>query len=503
MARTRKKSRDRGTGGLRREPNGKWTMRFMGADGREVKRSTGTTDRRDAEAILAAALQREARVRQGLEAPGAQRMADQLSRPLREHLAEYLEAFERREQRTAGTMRVRRSILGTFVRLSRSILRRDPMLRDLDSGLIEKVMHRRIEEGRSARTANTQRQYILAFAAWATDDGRADLSKIGRMTKRRKEDLDRRRERRALTIAEEDALLEVAGPRRLVYRLALSTGLRKNEIRSLAWADLDLENGIGTVRNTKVGRAEVFNLMPELVAELRAARPMLVGANARRVFDSVPTHRTFRRDLERAGIAERDERGQVVDFHALRGTLGTRLAAAGVAPQVAKGIMRHSDYRTTVRHYHHLTLHDQRRALETALARVPELAAEGTSGGFLELAEGGTPNGTPGGTSSGAKRVNSVRTGAIPPDPKTDAAGAQTLSLREFVRALASRCEIVLQSRPAGTIGAVGKRTAAQLPDPHAFTEADREEVRLAVHLRALLDHSVRFCSTGSERGTH
>lgn len=483
----RKKARARGTGGLRREPNGKWTMRFTGADGREVKRSTGTTDRRDAEAILAQALQREARVRQGLEAPGAQRMADELSRPLRAHLDEYLEAFERSEVRTAGTMRVRRSILGTFIKLSRSILRREPMLRDLDSALIEKVMHRRIEQGRSARTANTQRQYILAFAAWATDDGRADLSRLGRSAKRRKEELDRRRVRRALTVAEEDALLEVAGPRRLVYRLALGTGLRRGEIGSLTWADLDLESGIGTVRNTKGGRPEEFNIMPELVDELRAARPMLVGSNSRRVFDSVPTHRTFRKDLARAGIAERDERGRVIDLHALRGTLGTRLAAAGIAPQVAKGIMRHSDYRTTVKHYHHLTLHDQRRALETALARAPRLAAEGTSGGFLEVAEGSTSSGTSSGTSRGAKRINSARLGARTAEAAPTETDTQTLSLCEFVRALARRCESVLQSRAQGTIGAVDKRTAAQVPLNAALTEGESEEVRLAVHLRALL----------------
>jgi integrase len=472
---------------LRREPNGKWTMRFTGADGREVKRSTGTTDRRDAEAILAQALQREARVRQGLEAPGAQRMADQLARPLREHLAEYLEAFERQEARTAGTMRVRRSILGTFIRLSRAILRRDPMLRDLDSELIERVMHRRIEEGRSARTANTQRQYILAFAAWATDDGRGDFSRLGRMAKRRKEDLDRRRARRALTATEEEALLAAAGPRRLIYRLALTTGLRKGEIRSLAWADLDLERGVGTVRNTKAGKADEFNILPDLAEELRDARPMLVGAAARRVFDQVPTHRTFRRDLERAGIAERDARGRVVDFHALRGTLGTRLAAAGVAPQVAKGIMRHSDYRTTVKHYHHLTLHDQRQALEMALARAPQLAADGTSGRALEVLEIGTSNGTSRGTSRGANGVNSVQRGASAASAGPKADQLQTLSLREFVRALASRCEIVLQSRPQGTIGAVGKRPASEVPEPQVFTEGDSSEVRLAVHLRDLI----------------
>jgi hypothetical protein len=46
-----------------------------------------------------------------------------------------------------------------------------------------------------------------------------------------------------------------------------------------------------------------------------------------------------------------DAQGKVIDLHAMRTTLGTNLARAGVAPQVAREIMRHADYRTTLKHY--------------------------------------------------------------------------------------------------------------------------------------------------------
>ena len=40
----------------------------------------------------------------------------------------------------------------------------------------------------------------------------------------------------------------LSGPHRaLCYRLALTTGLRRNEIRSLAWASFDLDSDEATV----------------------------------------------------------------------------------------------------------------------------------------------------------------------------------------------------------------------------------------------------------------
>ena len=111
-----------------------------------------------------------------------------------------------------------------------------------------------------------------------------------------------------------------------------------------------------------------------------------------KVFPQTVTDRTRQKDFLRAGIAHEavvtdnkgkpvmigigkwrrpktrivceDPEGRVVDLHAMRTTLGTNLARAGVAPQLAQRIMRHADYRTTHKHYTVLGLTDTAKAIE-------------------------------------------------------------------------------------------------------------------------------------------
>ncbi len=63
-------------------------------------------------------------------------------------------------------------------------------------------------------------------------------------------------------------------------------------------------------------------------------------------------------------ITSEDADGKVIDLHAMRATLGTALVRAGVAPQIAQRIMRHSDYRTTQKHYTVLGLADTSKAID-------------------------------------------------------------------------------------------------------------------------------------------
>ena len=92
-------------------------------------------------------------------------------------------------------------------------------------------------------------------------------------------------------------------------------------------------------------------LRPELVAALEKFR----SGDARpadTVFrGKVPRVRTLKGDLKRAGIPFEDERGQRADFHALRTTLATMLAAKGVSLQASKALMRHSDVKLTLKVY--------------------------------------------------------------------------------------------------------------------------------------------------------
>src|SRR5262249_14680041 len=69
----------------------------------------------------------------------------------------------------------------------------------------------------------------------------------------------------------------------------------------------------------------------------------------------------------------RDDRGRVLDVHALRHTFGTLLSKGGVAPRTAQAAMRHSKIDLTMTVYTDPKLLDVRGALDT----LPALPLEG------------------------------------------------------------------------------------------------------------------------------
>ena len=82
----------------------------------------------------------------------------------------------------------------------------------------------------------------------------------------------------------------------------------------------------------------------------------------------------LRVDLDAAGIPVKDDCGRVVDFHSLRHTCGSRLARAGVSPQLCQRIMRHSTMELTLKFYTHLTLENKAEALQKLPAIAPAVA---------------------------------------------------------------------------------------------------------------------------------
>ena len=184
------------------------------------------------------------------------------------------------------------------------------------------------------------------------------------------------------------------------------TGLRKNEIKQLRWHDYDEEAEALRIR-MGVGKAkrEVLVALHSQVSEAWRDLKSQGAQPTENIFKSVPTIITFYKDLARAreawigeGVtkAERESKRQttflakfdaeerVVDFHAMRTTLGTRSALQGVAPQLAQRIMRHSDYHTTWQHYTVLGLADTAKAInqlsEIGGTVETELLATGTDG---------------------------------------------------------------------------------------------------------------------------
>ena len=125
-----------------------------------------------------------------------------------------------------------------------------------------------------------------------------------------------------------------------------------------------------TIPDGKISVEDVIPMHSQLADELRWIRPATAYPTAK-VFPTAVTDVTRRKDFRRAGIPLEDAEGRVARRHALRTTLGTRLARHGAKPQVARQIMRHSDYRTTLRHYTVLGLTDTAKAIEQLPAIAP------------------------------------------------------------------------------------------------------------------------------------
>ena len=165
---------------------------------------------------------------------------------------------------------------------------------------------------------------------------------------------------------------KLTGPERaMLYRLAIETGLRRNELKSLTVSSFDLEANTVTVRAnmTKNKKLAKLPLRPDTAAELRE---FLVGKTSdAQVFD-VPlnTADMIKADEADAGIPYVDSEDRHADFHALRHTTGSWLAANNVHPKVAQAIMRHSDINLTMSRYSHVMEAQEAEAV----ARLPDLS---------------------------------------------------------------------------------------------------------------------------------
>lgn len=316
--------------------------------------------------------------------------ADQQKRPVREHVEDYISELEGNDDTRGYVRRTQSRVMRVLEGCGFE------MVGQVKPGpVLEYLKRLQTRGGLSTTTRNHYLRAIKSFTAWLVRDGRAGENRLGHLSALNP-NADRRHERRALTADEArdlvaaaergETVLGVSGPlRALCYRLALTTGLRRNEIRSLTWGSFDLGgNPTVTVEAgySKHRRRDVLPLAADMAQALRRWR--LQHGLDDPVFP-LP-HRTaemLRVDLEGAGIAYRDSSGRVVDFHALRHTFITNLVRGGVHPKVAQTLARHSTIGLTMDHYAHLEALEQRSALDV----LPDL---GTMGGGEEVKATGT-----------------------------------------------------------------------------------------------------------------
>ncbi len=241
------------------------------------------------------------------------------------------------------------------------------------------------KRGISAQTSNFYLNALKQFCRWMVKDRRAFDTPIDHLDCLNVR-LDRRHDRRALTTDELKRLLcaaregrdrfGVSGEERaLCYWLAVETGLRSGEIRSLTRASFVLDGDSPSVTvaagYSKRRREDTLPLREDLTAALRAfLASRMPQAPAFRISGKHHVSKLLRFDLEAAGIIYRDDAGRVADFHSLRHTFISNLANGGVHPKTAQLLARHSTISLTMDRYTHSLVGEQ----STALAVLPDLS---------------------------------------------------------------------------------------------------------------------------------
>ncbi len=267
--------------------------------------------------------------------------------------------------------------------------------------------------GGSARTLNKVRGATRSFSAWLVRRRTLRFDPLIDVPRRREAGA-RRLVRRALLPEEISVLLRetAIGPdwqifnkgsrrlkgtvpgreRAMLYRVAMGTGFRANELRSL-WPEsfnlmaarptITVQAGCSKRRRRDVqpiahnlatalrdfldGRPPgqpVFNVVHTTAVMLRSD---LEGARAKWIASS-PDEQSKEQRTKSDFLKEHDARGAVVDFHALRMTFITELARAGVHPGVAQKLARHSTIRLTMDCYTDVIDSDA----DSAIAMLPE-----------------------------------------------------------------------------------------------------------------------------------
>lgn len=157
--------------------------------------------------------------------------------------------------------------------------------------------------------------------------------------------------KRTLSEAEVSKLLSAGHSLRdaCILRLLLDSGLRREELVALDWQDVDMAQGILTVRNGKGGKGRQAVVSPATCAMLKRLRgdatggPVFVNYRGDRL-EAQGVRMVVMRAGSKAGLG-------TLGTHCLRRTCATRLLQIGWPLETVSLLLGHSQIGTTLRYY--------------------------------------------------------------------------------------------------------------------------------------------------------
>ncbi|MCS4190717.1 integrase [Salinibacter ruber] len=235
-------------------------------------------------------------------------------------------------------------------------------------------------------TRRKRYRHLDVFLGWCDGEEYLDENPIDRVQKPRKEEretpvldpsdveklLDKIDEHRATTTDATGRRPDVQWLKDAIV-IAMYTGLRRGELVSLKWADVDLDSKRISVRNrgdfrTKTGdersvplRGKALDQLREIKSrrgEVQQTKPVLADQKG----DPIRPDRATKRFKEFVRMANLDER---ICLHSLRHSCVSLLSRRGVSTRIIQKIVGHSSITTTER-YSHIRVDEAADAMEDA-----------------------------------------------------------------------------------------------------------------------------------------
>lgn len=245
-----------------------------------------------------------------------------------------------------------------------------PFWGDTSIGRITKNLTREYRRSRHAEkrltetTVNRDLECLRHILYWAFDEGLLLANPLSRMRLER----ERKRKRPVMSLDEEDSLLRSAEPHlRPIIVAALDSGLRRGELLTERWEDIDFARRLLFVSRSKTPEGEsrevpLTTRLFDLLWDFRENEGLIFTFKGKAIH-SVKT--AWKTALTRAGI-------RPYRFHDLRHTFNSRLMDAGVIREVRMSLMGHSLGDDPQATYTHVELPIKREAIRKLEAWVAD-----------------------------------------------------------------------------------------------------------------------------------
>lgn len=319
---------------FRRENSTKWWVDWTDQKGHRHRKSTGTDDKKLAEA-LAAKWTQESFLEQHFGVIPDFPFSDALLRygqeRQRDNPVSYKASVKSRLQR----------LLDKFG---------DMNLSDITHAVIREWMDERLDEVKPASALRDMSTLRAILNKAFREDLLAQVPAFPRFKKEQGRC-------RWLTVEEERRLLMASKPhQRPLIAFAVDTGGRRGELLKLDWQNVDLRRGFVTFLKTKNGEDRAIRLTDRAQAVLQGLEPKASGpVFTYRGAAMTDVSTAFQKARKRAGLED-------VRFHDLRHTFASRLVQLGVSLYEVMHLTGHKSF-SMVQRYAHLAPDFQERAI--------------------------------------------------------------------------------------------------------------------------------------------